>query len=145
MQHIESADILMFVFSLTEPQTLANLLELKEKIKEVSKSTCPCVLVGNKSDLAHMREITAEQVSEAAKTLNCSYYETSAATSSKESLDELFYDTAKLAAVHKNAQKIEEGKPTAKSVKGIMKRLKRFGSHQKRGIAPLLCVSPSSS
>ena len=134
MRHISTADVIMFVFSLTDPQTLHELVPLKERIDKVIGKSAPCVLVGNKCDLAHMRCVSDEDASKVAQSLNCSYFEMSVAQSSRESIDTVFQAAVKLAVYSdKVAEEYgSDGKSVGQSVKSALKWLKRV--HRRRSI-----------
>lgn len=79
--HFCTADVLLIAFSLTESSTFETAL----KIRKLANSYCgqlsriPAVLVGTKLDQDDMRAVGYEEGASAAKNLDCSYIETSAA------------------------------------------------------------------
>nr|WNS50107.1 ras-related and estrogen-regulated growth inhibitor-like protein [Halisarca dujardinii] len=133
MRHIASADVVMYVFSLTESQTLHDLISLKDRIDGMSATPKPSVMVGNKSDLTHMRCVSQEEAMGVANNLNCSYFEMSVASSSRESVDTVFQSAVKLAV---DSQKVlenqKDGKSVGKSVKSALKWLKKV--HRRKSV-----------
>jgi tRNA U34 5-carboxymethylaminomethyl modifying GTPase MnmE/TrmE len=133
MRHIASADVIMYVFSLTEAQTLQDLIPLKERIDSMTDRPRPCVMIGNKSDLTHMRSVTEEEALKVANSLNCSYFEMSVASSSRESIDTVFQSAVKLAVdSEKVSEYSKDGKSVGQSVKSALKWLKKV--HRRRSV-----------
>lgn len=52
----------MLVYTVVSRKSFDSLYELKKKIDDIKKgSTVPIIVVGNKCDLAHMRQVTREE------------------------------------------------------------------------------------
>ncbi|KAL3882464.1 hypothetical protein ACJMK2_028801 [Sinanodonta woodiana] len=73
------ADGFMLVYSVVCRKTFEVLRDLHKKIEEFRRgTTVPIVIVGNKSDLAHMRQVTQEEGLKLAAELGCPFVELSA-------------------------------------------------------------------
>ncbi|XP_076028933.1 uncharacterized protein LOC143017853 [Oratosquilla oratoria] len=69
----------MLVFSLTSKATLHDLHHIRRVILELTPGAPrPMVLVGNKADLSHQREIQDEEIRELASCWGCDYFEVAA-------------------------------------------------------------------
>ena len=56
------ADGCMLVYSVTSRQSFQILAELRKKVEETKRAAhVPVILVGNKADLAHYREVTQDE------------------------------------------------------------------------------------
>ncbi|KAK3593844.1 hypothetical protein CHS0354_011445 [Potamilus streckersoni] len=73
------ADGFMLVYSVVCRKTFEVLRDLHKKIEEFRRgTTVPIVIVGNKSDLAHMRQVTQVEGLKLAAELGCPFVELSA-------------------------------------------------------------------
>ncbi len=90
--YYRSGEGFICVFSITDPDSFEATLEFREQILRVKNSdtTIPLVLVGNKSDLAAERRISAEQAQQRADSWGVLYLEASAKT--RTNVDRVFYD-----------------------------------------------------
>ena len=77
---IKTADGFLLMFAINDKESFDGLKEKIVRIKKNNKEKSPIILVGNKCDLAHKREITTQQAVEYAQTIGAKYYETSALT-----------------------------------------------------------------
>ncbi|KAK8386756.1 hypothetical protein O3P69_017903 [Scylla paramamosain] len=69
----------MLVFSLTSHDSFTSLNHLRRVILELTPgSPRPMVLVGNKADLVHAREVSDEEIRDLANTWGCDYFEVAA-------------------------------------------------------------------
>ncbi|KAJ3281713.1 hypothetical protein HK104_011314 [Borealophlyctis nickersoniae] len=69
------------VFSICEAESFNHTQEFRDQICRVlDDETVPFVLVGNKSDLSHLRKVTPTQGEGKAREWGCNYIETSAKT-----------------------------------------------------------------
>ncbi|MPC65226.1 Ras-like protein family member 11B [Portunus trituberculatus] len=69
----------MLVFSLTSHDSFISLNHLRRVILELTPgSPRPMVLVGNKADLVHAREVSDEEIRDLANTWGCDYFEVAA-------------------------------------------------------------------
>jgi small GTP-binding protein len=78
--YFRSSSAVFMVFDLTSRESFASL---PRWLSDVQSTACPevvLVLVGNKADLAGLREVTQEEAKEFAKQHNLLYFETSART-----------------------------------------------------------------
>ncbi|KAL7417319.1 ras-related protein Rap-1b [Mrakia frigida] len=77
--YIKNGEGFILVFSLTQRESLEELLALHDQIIRVKEPrTVPFVLVGNKCDLSADREIDTSEGQELADAWGCPFYETSA-------------------------------------------------------------------
>ena len=125
----------MLVFSLTEPQTLKDVVELKERIDSRHKRSCPCVLVGNKNDLSHLRQVDEEEALEASRRLGCSYFETSAASPRPGEVEAVFYDATRLAVYTSKHVPLGDGQSIGKSIKSALRWLKLIRVHHRHNVS----------
>ncbi|KXS18230.1 hypothetical protein M427DRAFT_224695 [Gonapodya prolifera JEL478] len=89
--YYRSGEGFFVVFSITEAESFSHAQEFRDQIcRVVNDETVPFVLVGNKSDLAHLRKVSPRDGEAKAKEWQCPYIETSAKT--KENVD-LAYQT----------------------------------------------------
>lgn len=73
------ADGFMLVYSVTSRQSFNILAELRRKVEDTKRAAhVPVIVVGNKADLAHYREVTQDEGVRLAVDLNCSFVEVSA-------------------------------------------------------------------
>ncbi|KAL5010549.1 hypothetical protein ScPMuIL_012854 [Solemya velum] len=73
-------DCFMFVYSITDRTTFEEIISIKRQVENMRKSTTiNGVLVGNKLDLLHDRQISFLEGSELADQIGCRFYEVSAA------------------------------------------------------------------
>ncbi|KAK3096573.1 hypothetical protein FSP39_001423 [Pinctada imbricata] len=74
------ADCFIFVYSITDRYSFDEIINIKRQVEEVRRSTSVCgILVGNKSDLLHDRQVPANEASELADEIGCKFHEVSAA------------------------------------------------------------------
>ena len=74
------ADCFVFVYSITDRDSFQEISQLKRHVESVRKSSSITgILVGNKIDLVHERQVTEAEASELADELGCRFYEVSAA------------------------------------------------------------------
>ncbi|CAL1531926.1 unnamed protein product [Lymnaea stagnalis] len=73
------ADGFVLVYSVTSRKTFDVLAELRRKVEDMKKTNhVPVILVGNKADLAHVRQVTQDEGARLATELSCSFMEVSA-------------------------------------------------------------------
>lgn len=96
----------LVVYDLTKPQTFHNLDKWLQELREHAESTVRIMLVGNKTDLRHLRAVTMEEGRTLAEKHNFSFTETSALDSTNvgEAFNNLLVDIFK-------TQVEEQGKP----------------------------------
>ncbi|XP_063405431.1 ras-related and estrogen-regulated growth inhibitor-like [Mytilus galloprovincialis] len=74
------ADCFMFVYSITDRQSFDEIIRLKRLVEQVKNSTSVIgILVGNKCDLLHDRQVPANEATELADEIGCQFCEVSAA------------------------------------------------------------------
>jgi len=79
--YYRSGEGFYLVFSITEQESFKHTLEFREQILRVlDNDSVPFILVGNKADLNHLRQVDSSQAEALAKQWNCPYIETSAKT-----------------------------------------------------------------
>lgn len=73
------ADGFLLVYSVTSRQTFECLSDVRRRVEDMKKAAhVPVILVGNKADLAHVRQVTHDEGARLAADLNCSFMEVSA-------------------------------------------------------------------
>ncbi|XP_012934692.1 ras-related and estrogen-regulated growth inhibitor [Aplysia californica] len=73
------ADGFLLVYSVTSRQTFDVLADVRRRVEDMKKvSHVPVILVGNKADLAHVRQVTQDEGARLAAELSCSFMEVSA-------------------------------------------------------------------
>ena len=82
----------LVVYDITNRKSFDNVIEWIEECKNNGPQTVTMVLVGNKSDLKEMRNISYEEGEELANRFNMMFFETSALNG--DNIDKLFNDTA---------------------------------------------------
>nr|KAG5701143.1 hypothetical protein BaRGS_002619 [Batillaria attramentaria]KAG5702974.1 hypothetical protein BaRGS_014797 [Batillaria attramentaria] len=88
------ADCFMFVYSITDRDSFQELVQLKRHVESVRKSTSITgILVANKNDLLHDRQVTEAEGEELADEMGCRFYEVSASDGCQmENVATLFHD-----------------------------------------------------
>jgi len=76
-KRIQWANGIIFVFSITDKKSFQEIQTLYNQVKSL-KTYVPCVLIGNKLDLAYNRKVNSNEIIDLAETMNCTYYELSA-------------------------------------------------------------------
>ena len=90
---IKTVDALILVYSITSRQSFNNLESWIKQLNDVTDlSKKPVIIIGNKSDLNELREVSYEEGQSYAKTHGYNFYETSALTGEKvkEAFDDIF-------------------------------------------------------
>lgn len=79
--YIKNGQGFLIVYSITSFQTFMDIRSMRDQIVRVKGTEkVPIVLVGNKADLAHQREVSHEEGQALAASWNCMFLETSAKT-----------------------------------------------------------------
>lgn len=105
------ADCFMFVYSITDRDSFDEILRLKKLVEQVKHSTSiNGILVGNKCDLLHDRQVPANEATELADEIGCQFCEVSAAdwtdvVSIKELFKTLVRDFRRTRVVKENRQR----------------------------------------
>ncbi|KAL5009775.1 hypothetical protein ScPMuIL_012080 [Solemya velum] len=72
-------DGFMLVYSVISRKSFDILQELRQKIEDAKKGTnIPIIVVGNKSDMAHVRQVTKDEAQKQASNFGCPFVELSA-------------------------------------------------------------------
>ncbi len=90
--YYKSSVCALVVYDITNRKSFDNVIEWIEECKNNGPQTVTMVLVGNKSDLKEMRNISYEEGEELANRFNMMFFETSALNG--DNIDKLFNDTA---------------------------------------------------
>lgn len=78
---IDSGEGFLLVFALNDKESFLDLDKKKSKIDIIKKKTkAPIILVGNKCDLEHERQVQRKEAEDKAKSWGATYFETSAKT-----------------------------------------------------------------
>lgn len=89
--YIKNGQGFVIVYSITSMQTFQDIHTMKEQIMRVKGTDrIPMLLVGNKSDLEHQREVHATEANSLAQAWGCSFLEASAKVT--QNVDELFIE-----------------------------------------------------
>jgi len=127
--YIRSGEGFLCVFSLIESESLEDIIELREQIMRVKGESpnVPIILVGNKADLDHARQISEEEISALASKWNLEYIKTSAKT--RMNVDKVFYDLMK--KIHEQKKTTVAKQIPAKQIKNrsLKKSLSTFWKH----------------
>lgn len=92
--YFRSGDGFLFVFSITEKESLNTILELREQVLRVKNDDeVPCLMVGNKADLEERRAVLAAEGESQANLWSAHYVETSAKT--RHNVDKIFTELVK--------------------------------------------------
>ena len=76
----------LIVYDITNPETFQNLNKWFKEIENQGENGCINILIGNKSDLAHLRQVDTEEARKFAEKHNVSFLETSAANNTNVDL-----------------------------------------------------------
>ena len=99
--YIKNGQGFVIVYSITSFQTFMDIKSMRDQIVRVKGTEkVPVVLVGNKADLAHQREVCTEEGQALAQMWNCSFLETSAKTT--KNVNNVFIDVVREMSTLKN-------------------------------------------
>ncbi|KAL6457562.1 hypothetical protein MHYP_G00345250 [Metynnis hypsauchen] len=88
-QYMRAGEGFIISYSITDRRSFQEARHFKQLIYRVRRTVdTPVVLVGNKSDLAHLRQVSVEEGKELAREFQCPFFETSAAF--RYYIDEVF-------------------------------------------------------
>ncbi|XP_071372077.1 GTP-binding protein Rit1 [Centroberyx affinis] len=88
-QYMRAGEGFIISYSITDRRSFQEARHFKQLIDRVRRTAdTPVVLVGNKSDLAHLRQVSVEEGRELAGEFQCPFFETSAAF--RYYIDEVF-------------------------------------------------------
>ena len=91
--YIRWGDGFILVYSITDRQTFERVKELKQYLDDSAKSAraVSCVVVGNKTDLAHERHVSTEEGEQLAAEFGVPFFEMSACDGGTD-IDEAFHE-----------------------------------------------------
>lgn len=72
-------DCFIYVYSINDRQSFDQIMNFRKQLESVRKHTICGLLVGNKSDLLHDRQVLETDAMELADEIGCKFYEVSAA------------------------------------------------------------------
>lgn len=99
--YIKNGQGFLIVYSITSFQTFMDIKSMRDQIVRVKGTEkVPVVLVGNKVDLAHQREVSTEEGQALAAQWNCTFLETSAKTT--RNVNNIFIDVVREMSTLKN-------------------------------------------
>jgi len=92
--YIKNGQGFLIVYSITSFQTFMDIKSMRDQIVRVKGTEkVPIVLVGNKADLAHQREVSQEEGQSLAQMWGCGFMETSAKTT--RNVNAIFIDVVR--------------------------------------------------
>ncbi|KAM3909835.1 ras-related and estrogen-regulated growth inhibitor [Leptodactylus fuscus] len=90
--HIRWGEGFIIVYDITDRGSFEDVMTLKNLLDEVKKpKNVTFILVGNKADLSHSRQVGTEEGEKLATELACAFYECSACTG-EGNISEVFYE-----------------------------------------------------
>ena len=90
-------DCFIFVYSITDRRGFDEIINLKKQVEILKPTPVYGLLVGNKGDLLHDRQVPESEASELADEIGCKFYEVSAADWTQVTLiRDVFYDAVRL-------------------------------------------------
>ena len=104
----QEGDCCVIIVSVVANSTKVDVWDYVRKFKQMDRNPNKIVLVSHKIDLKDERVYTREEGIQLAKEIGCSYIETSAKT--RENIDEVFEEAAKLCIVDKIKEETKESK-----------------------------------
>ncbi|POY76078.1 hypothetical protein BMF94_0801 [Rhodotorula taiwanensis] len=94
-QWIREGEAFLLVYSITSRASFDRIEKFRLQVARVKESdTIPVVIVGNKVDRVHEREVSTEAGEALAKRLGCAFIETSAKT--RQNLEEAFFTAVRM-------------------------------------------------
>jgi len=101
----------VLVFSLASKSSFLEISELREQIVRVKESTTvPLVIVGNKSDLDDLRQVTRKEAEQLCRNFECEYIESSAKTNTN--IDHIFHTLIRIITAQEKPKKAPAKKCT---------------------------------
>ncbi|KZT29643.1 24 kDa ras-like protein [Neolentinus lepideus HHB14362 ss-1] len=98
-QYMRSSEGFLLVYSITSRQSFEQIIPLYQELLRVKGVvSCPVILVGNKCDLDHGRQVTAREARSCAERMGCMFIETSAKTHVR--VDDAFYELVREIRAH---------------------------------------------
>jgi GTPase KRas len=98
----------LFTFSITCRSSFDEICSFREDILRVKdKDHVPMVLIGNKCDLEHERQVTTAEAKDLAKSFGCPFYETSA--KARINVENAFYQLVREIRKDINKKNVKKG------------------------------------
>ncbi|XP_032895446.1 ras-related and estrogen-regulated growth inhibitor [Amblyraja radiata] len=90
--HMRWAEAFILVYDITDRISFEEVISLKNFLDEIKKpKNVTLILVGNKADLDHSRQVATEEGEKVATEMACAFYECSACTG-EGNINEAFYE-----------------------------------------------------
>ena len=90
--HVRWGDGFLVIYSITDRKSFEEVVQIKNFLDEIKKArNVSVVIVANKCDLDHMREVSTEEGEKMAQDLACAFYESSACRGD-ENIPEAFHE-----------------------------------------------------
>lgn len=122
----------LLVYDITNRESFINLDKWLEEVHSYTDSGIEMMLIGNKKDLVHERQVTTEEGLDFSKRHNLLFYETSALRNEDKLIEELFNTLAR--RIHQNAGSKVAKESTTENVVKKQKNLHEVVSRpQRRG------------
>lgn len=77
--NIKWADAFILVYSITDKDSLASLCDFKNELSRIRLRNAPVMIIGNKRDLEHFRQVLPAEGTEFSEQYHCLFYELSVA------------------------------------------------------------------
>ncbi|XP_077565421.1 ras-related and estrogen-regulated growth inhibitor [Stigmatopora nigra] len=128
--HIRWGDAFMVVYDITDRGSFEDVAPLRTLLEEVKKpKNVPLVLVANKCDLEHARQVTTEEGERLAADMACAFYERSACADQGGAVAEAFHELCREARRRKAVQgKTRRRSSTTHVKQAINKMLTKISS-----------------
>lgn len=127
-QYMRTGEGYIICYSITDKRSFEEALEYKKLIsRHCHGDNIPLVLVGNKSDLEHLRKVQTEEGEALARLWECPFHETSAAL--RNNVDEVFHDLIREIRLKEHNESIaalkamKKQQSKAQKVKQVFKQL----------------------
>ncbi|EGC38794.1 hypothetical protein DICPUDRAFT_91367 [Dictyostelium purpureum] len=113
-QYMRTGQGFLCVYSITSRSSYDEIASFREQILRVKdKDRVPLILVGNKCDLDHERQVSVNEGQELAKSFNCPFMETSA--KSRINVEESFYSLVREIRKDLKGDQVDKTKKKKKS------------------------------
>jgi Ras-related protein M-Ras len=120
-QYMRKGDAFLLVYSVTDRASYMNMKHFHTLILRVKdKDSYPMILVANKVDLVHLRQVSQEQGQELANMLKIPYIETSAKTP-PINVDKAFHEVVRIIRSQPNQNNSKDANSNANSKKSNSK------------------------
>ena len=121
--HVRWGDGFLIVYSITERGSFEHAQLIKRHLDEVRKSrNVSCVLVGNKTDLEHERQVSTAEGERLAAESACAFFETSACDGGGD-IDEAFHELYREVKRRKALEGKTRRRSSAQQVKQVFNKV----------------------